>query len=126
MTKTTTIAIVEDDAPLRDAISNLLRSSGIKTQLYSSAINYLQSGESESDIIITDMAMPGMTGIQLQEAMISRRDPRPIIVITALVDAAVTRKAGELGAIACLLKPVDEATLMKAINAALAARPETD
>ena len=122
MTKPTTIAIVEDDEPLRDAISNLLRSSGMKTQLYTSALDYLQSGESESDLVITDMAMPGMTGLQLQEAMISRRDPRPIIVITALVDAAVTRRAGELGAIACLLKPVDEATLMKAIDAALASR----
>lgn len=124
MTKTTTIAIVEDDEPLRDAIGNLLRSSGIKTQLYSSAIDYLQSGETVADIIITDMAMPGMTGLQLQEALKHRKDPRPIIVITALIDAALARKASELGATACLLKPVDEATLMMAINAALAHRPE--
>ena len=123
MTKPTIVAIVEDDAPLRDAISNLLRSSGIKTQLYISAIDYLESGESESDLIITDMAMPGMSGLQLQEAMISRKDARPVIIITALVDAAVTRRARELGAIACLLKPVDEATLMQAIDAALASRP---
>jgi len=123
MKLSTTIAIVEDDAPLREAIGNLLRSSGISTQLYASAIDYLQSGETDADIIITDMAMPGMTGLQLKEAMVSRNDCRPIIVITALVDIAVTRRAAELGAIACLLKPVDEATLMKAIDAALGSRP---
>jgi FixJ family two-component response regulator len=115
-----TIAIVEDDAPLRDGINNLLRSSGFKTNLFESAEAFLIASPTSADILITDVQMPGITGLGLQSILLGRGEALPSIVITAILDDDITSRALDLGAIACLLKPFDEAALLGAIGVALA------
>jgi FixJ family two-component response regulator len=115
-----TIAIVEDDAPLRDAINNLLKSSGFETNLFESAEAFLIALPTSADILITDVQMPGITGLELQSMLLARGEALPVIVITALLDDDTTSRALDCGAIACLLKPFDEAVLLSAIGVALA------
>lgn len=119
MSPSKTIAIVEDDTSLREAIDNLLRSSGFDTSLFASALDFLNNSDLEADLLLTDVRMPGMTGLELQEELISRGSNLPVIVITALLDPMISKRAFDLGAVACLLKPVDEETLMGAIKSAL-------
>lgn len=113
------IAIVEDDTSLREAIDNLLRSSGFDTSLFASAIDFLNNSDLDADLLLTDVKMPGMTGLELQEELVSRGSTLPVVVITALLDPMISKRAFDLGAVACLLKPVDEETLMGAIQSAL-------
>ncbi len=117
---------MEDDAPLRDAIDNLLKSSGFTTSLFASAQEFLeeflQALPVNTDLLITDIQMPGMSGLELQARLLASGRTLPVITITALLDDDITRQALDYGAIACLLKPFDEATLMRAINLALATR----
>jgi FixJ family two-component response regulator len=115
-----TIAIVEDDAPLRDAINNLLKSSGFETSLFESAEAFLITLPTSADILITDIQMPGISGLELQSMLLARGEVLPVIVITALLDADITSRALDCGAIACLLKPFDEAVLLGAIGVTLA------
>ena len=83
--KTQVIAIVDDDESVRSAIHGLLKSAGLKTQLFASAEEFLQSGQySETACLISDIRMPGMSGLELQ-ARLAEEDCRiPIIFITAL------------------------------------------
>jgi two-component system response regulator FixJ len=118
MCSSKTIAIVEDDDSLREAIDNLLRASGFITILYPSAHDFLNSSAPECDLLLTDVKMPGMTGLELQEELIARGSTLPVIVITALLDPMISKMAFDLGAVACLLKPVGEKTLMGAIQSA--------
>jgi FixJ family two-component response regulator len=111
---------VEDDAPLRDAINNLLRSSGFETSLFESAEAFLMALPMNADILITDVQMPGMTGLEIQSILLGRGEGLPFIVITAILDDDITSRALDCGAIACLLKPFDEAALLCAIGVALA------
>ncbi len=115
---------MEDDAPLRDAIDNLLKSSGFKTKLFASAQNFLEEFleeiSADIDLLITDIQMPGMTGLELQARLLANGRALPVIAITALLDDRIIRQSLDHGAIACLLKPFDEATLIGAINIALA------
>jgi FixJ family two-component response regulator len=115
-----TIAIVEDDAPLRDAINNLLKSYGFETNLFESAGAFLIRLPTSADILITDVQMPGISGLELQSMLLARGEALPVIMITALLDDDVTSRARDCGAIACLLKPFDEAALLGAIGVALA------
>lgn len=119
MKKEYTIAIVEDDAPLRNAIDGLLRSSGFKTSLHASALSFLRNISADTDLLITDVKMPVMNGLELQSKLIELGKPLPVIVITALLDDEITRQAFGLGAVACLAKPFDESALLSAIDFAL-------
>jgi len=119
MSLSKTIAIVEDDTSLREAIDNLLRSSGFETSLFASALDFLNNSNLDADLLLTDVRMPGMTGLELQEQLVSQGSKLPVIVITALLDPMISKRAFDLGAVACLLKPVDEETLMGAIQSAL-------
>ncbi len=118
-----TIAIVEDDAPLRDALNNLLGSYGFETSLFDSAEAFLAALPAKVDILITDVQMPGMTGLELASVLSARGKAPAVIVTTAILDDEITRRALDCGAIACLLKPFDDAALLDAIGLALA-RPK--
>jgi FixJ family two-component response regulator len=118
--KTQLIAIVDDDESVRSAIHGLLKSVGLKTQLFASAEEFLQSGQhSEIACLISDIRMPGMSGLELQ-ARLAEEDCRiPIIFITAYGDTRMRMQAMRAGAVEFLGKPFDDKTLLDTVRAAL-------
>jgi FixJ family two-component response regulator len=118
--KTQLIAIVDDDESVRSAIHGLLKSVGLKTQLFASAEEFLQSGQhSEIACLISDIRMPGMSGLELQ-AKLAEEDCRiPIIFITAYGDTRMRMQAMRAGAVEFLGKPFDDKTLLDTVRAAL-------
>jgi FixJ family two-component response regulator len=115
------VAIVDDDAAVRAALSRLLGASAIRTRSYASARDFLASLASETpDCLIVDLQMPEMTGLELQQQL-SRSGVRiPTIVITAHGGAEFRKQCLAAGAAAYLTKPFDGAALLASINSALA------
>src|SRR6516225_3514649 len=113
------VAIVDDDASMREALGRLLRVQGINSRNYSSARAFLEALPSHKpDCLIVDVKMPDMTGIELQGELLSYGVRIPTIVITAREDKSIAASAASLGAVAFFLKPVPRDALMAAINAA--------
>jgi FixJ family two-component response regulator len=114
------VAIVDDDASVRKALARLLRVFAIDSQTYGSAREFLQSLPSGvPECLIVDLQMPEMTGLELQGEL-SRVGARiPTIVITAHNELGYRERCQAAGAAAYLLKPLDENTLIAAINSAI-------
>ena len=113
------IAIVDDDASMREALARLLRIQGINTRSYPSARVFLEGlASGMPDCLIVDVNMPEMTGIELQRELSNRSVRIPTIVITASNDKSIAESAGSLGAAAFFVKPVPRSALMAAINSA--------
>jgi len=105
---------------VRESLPDLLREFGFAAQAFSSAEAFLASDcVRQTECLILDIAMPGMTGPDLQRELTRRRQEIPIIFITAHVDEAVRPRMLEQGAVECLFKPFSETTLLEALNAAL-------
>jgi len=114
------IAIVDDDESVRESLPDLLREFGFTAKAFSSAQEFLGSGcVDQIACLILDIAMPGMTGLELQTKLRDQGHRVPIIFITARIDGSVRPKALEQGAVECLFKPFSDAALLQAINAAL-------
>ena len=114
------ISIVDDDDALRCALENLMRSAGLLAQGFSSAEAFLRSEQRhETDCLIIDMRMPGMSGLELQRQMAFANSHIPIIFITAYEADQRRTQALETGAAAFLYKPFHEGELLNAIDAAL-------
>jgi FixJ family two-component response regulator len=114
------IAILDDDEPLRDAIENLLRSSGLDTIKYPSAEQFLADPDkADVNLIVSDVKMGNMSGLDLQAALVNCEIRIPIIFVSAVFDDKVIARALENGASACLRKPFDDCELIEAIRAAL-------
>src|SRR3954463_3699904 len=106
------ISVVDDDESVRESLPDLLREFGFDVQAFASAEEFLASkylGETNS--LILDVAMPGMTGPDLQRELKRRGQGIPIIFITAHGGEAARRRLLEQGAVACLLKPFSETAL---------------
>jgi FixJ family two-component response regulator len=115
------ISIVDDDELVRDATAALVRSLGYEARTYSSAEAFLGSpGVDASDCLIVDVQMPGMSGLELQQALLRRPKPTPILFITAFPDADVRERVLAAGALNMLGKPCDHKVLVASIKAALA------
>ena len=113
------VAIVDDDASMREALARLLRIHGINSRSYPSARVFLEGlASGMPDCLIVDVNMPEMTGIELQRELLNRGVRIPTIVITASNDKSIAASAGSLGAAAFFLKPVPRDTLMAAIHSA--------
>jgi DNA-binding response OmpR family regulator len=111
------IAIVDDDAPIREALARLLRVQGMNSRSYPSAHVFLEDlASGMPDCLIVDVNMPGMTGIELQRELLSRDLRSPTIVISANDDNNIAASAVSLGAAAFFVKPVRRGALMAAIN----------
>ena len=116
------IAIVDDYKELRDALEKLLRSLGHRISAFGSAENFLESGKlHDTSCLITDVRMPGMSGIDLQDRLIADGHCIPIIFITAYLDDHVRQRAMMAGAVAFLVKPVDTGQLIGCLDKALKA-----
>jgi FixJ family two-component response regulator len=118
--KTQLIAIVDDDESVRTAVHGVLKSVGLKTRSFASAEEFLRSGhQSETACLITDIQMPGMSGLELQ-ATLAEEDRRiPVIFITAYGDARTRAQAMRAGAVEFLGKPFDDDVLLETVRAAL-------
>ncbi len=116
------VSVVDDDESVRESLPDLLRQCGFAAQAFSSAEEFLASNTvGQTGCLILDIAMPGMTGLDLQQELAVRREEIPIVFITAHGDETVRQRLLDGGAVECLLKPFSEAALLDAVNAALAA-----
>ena len=116
------ISVVDDDESVRESLPDLLRELGFAARAFSSAEEFLASDYiAGTRCLILDVAMPGMSGPDLQQELARRRQEIPIIFITAHADETVRLRLLERGAVECLSKPFSETALLKALNAALRA-----
>jgi FixJ family two-component response regulator len=123
MAKRSLVSVVDDDESVRESLPDLLRQFGFAVQAFSSAEAFLSSEiVSETSCLILDVAMPGMSGPDLQEELIRRQQGIPIVFITANGDKAVRPRLLAQGAVECLFKPFSETALLDALNAALRMR----
>jgi FixJ family two-component response regulator len=116
------IAVVDDDESVREALPDLLREFGFAARAFASAEEFLASGcVGEAHCLILDIAMPGMSGRDLQQELKRRQQTVPIVFITAHGDEALRPRVLEQGAVECLFKPFSDTALLGAIQAALQA-----
>jgi FixJ family two-component response regulator len=114
------VSVVDDDESVRESLPDLLRELGFAVQAFSSAEEFLASDcVDKTRCLILDIAMPGMSGPELQRELTRRRQEIPIVFITAHADETVRPRMLERGAVECLFKPFSEAALVGALNAAL-------
>jgi len=115
-----TIAIVDDDVDVRESTRQLLRSRGYLTLAFASAEDFLKSGEAiQVSCVISDVRMPGMSGVALQARLIDQGNSVPMIFATAFPEQKVKDKVLAAGARGFLDKPYAEASLIDCIEAAL-------
>lgn len=120
MTTRPLISVVDDDESVRESLPDLLKEFGFDAQAFSSAEDFLASDwVNRTNCLILDVAMPGMTGPDLQRELTRRRQEIPIVFITAHRDEAVRPRLLAEGAVECLFKPFTEADLLEALNTAL-------
>jgi FixJ family two-component response regulator len=123
MSKRSLVSVVDDDESVRESLPDLLRQCGFAVQAFSSAEAFLASDVvSETSCLILDIAMPGMSGPDLQQELMRRRHEIPIVFITANGDRTVRPRLLAQGAVECLFKPFSETALLDALNVALRTR----
>jgi FixJ family two-component response regulator len=123
LSKPQIVSIVDDDASVRAATESLVRSLGFVAFAFESADDFLRSPRvDDSACLITDVQMPGMNGLDLQDCMIAQGRRIPIIFITAFLEPTIRSRAEAGGALACLEKPFRGGTMIELLRQALAAR----
>lgn len=114
------VSIVDDDESVRESLPDLVGEFGFATRAFSSAEEFLASDcVDQTSCLILDVAMPGMSGPDLQRELQLRRREIPIIFITASPDKTVRTRLLEHGAVECLFKPFSDTALLDAVNLAL-------
>ena len=119
MSEVPLIAIADDDALARDGIRELVVSLGHEAITFTSAEHFLQSDLiAETTCLITDLQMPGQSGLELQEALRSRGYQMPVILVTAYPNDKHRARALNNGAVGFLSKPFDEGSLIECLTVA--------
>jgi len=114
------VAIIDDDAAVRDSLAWLLKPAGWQVKSYGSAEEYLISGEvGLCGCLILDVRMPGISGLKLQQQLVARKKGIPIIILTGHADVAMAVKALQAGAFDFLEKPFDDQVLLERVQQAL-------
>lgn len=108
-----TIAVVDDDEFVRDATVSLLRSVGLQPQSFDSAESFLELDLDGFNCVISDVQMPGLSGMQLQDILIERAPDLPIIMVTAFPTQDLRERAMKRGAAAFYGKPCDPDVLLR-------------
>jgi FixJ family two-component response regulator len=117
---TTMIAIIDDDESVRKATKSLVRSLGYEAATFCSAEEFLGSSQLKTAAcLITDVRMPGMSGVELQDRLIADGRSLPTVFISAFSDERVQQKVLESGAVGYLHKPFEEDRLIECIETAL-------
>jgi FixJ family two-component response regulator len=113
------VAVIDDDESVRESLPDLLRELGFAVQAFSTAEEFLASDYiGQTRCLILDIAMPGISGPDLQRELTLRRQEIPVVFITAHGDETVRPRLLEQGAVECLSKPFSDAALLRALNAA--------
>jgi FixJ family two-component response regulator len=114
------VAIVDDDDSVRVTLQELLRSAGFSSRVFESAEQFLRSGyQQDTACLITDIRMPGMSGLELQARLNAEHCKIPTIFITAHGDEEMRFQALRDGAVEFLSKPFDDEILVESVRAAL-------
>ena len=114
------IAIVDDDHSMREALTSLVRSLGYVAMAFDCAEDLLKSKRRRNvSCVITDVQMPGMTGIELHNRLVTSGEPIPTILITAFPDERARQRALQTGVICYLTKPFSEDDLLACIRSSL-------
>jgi FixJ family two-component response regulator len=114
------VSVVDDDESVRESLPDLLKLFGFEARVFSSPEEFLASGcVEQTRCLILDIAMPGMTGPDLQKELKLRGQKIPIIFITAQKDENIRAQMIEKGAVECLFKPFSDTALLDALNSAL-------
>lgn len=117
------VSVVDDDESVRESLPDLLRQFGFAAQAFSSGEAFLASDVvSETSCLLLDLAMPGMSGPDVQHELRRRRQAVPIVFITANGDETIRPRLMADGAVECLFKPFSETALFNALNTALRMR----
>jgi FixJ family two-component response regulator len=119
MVERSLVSVVDDDESVRESLPGLLKEFGYAVRVFSSAEEFLASNcVGQTGCLLLDIAMPGMSGPDLQRELTLRRQEIPIVFITAHGDETVRPRLLEQGAVACLLKPFSDTALREALDAA--------
>ena len=114
------VAIVDDDESVRRALQGMMKAVGLPAKAFASAEEFLDSGEQHrTACLITDIRMPGMSGIDLQAKLIAEDCRIPTIFLTAHGDAKMRMQALRSGAVEFLAKPFNDEVLLENVRAAL-------
>jgi len=120
-----TVFLIDDDAAVRDSLCLLLSLKGVRTLPFANAESFIETYRPEwPGCVLTDLRMPGMTGLELQAALRGRGIAVPVVVLTAHGDVATARAALKNGAFDFLEKPIDDAVLLEVLENALRADRE--
>lgn len=116
------VHVVDDDLSMREAVSSLLRSSGLRVETYALATDFLDHyvrSKHEPECLVLDVRMPGLSGLELQRQLQTLHHHLPIVFITAHGDIPMTVRAMKAGAMEFLPKPFRDEDLLDAIEASL-------
>ena len=114
------VAVVDDSESVRESLPDLLTDAGYAVQTFSSAEEFLASGtEADTNCLILDVGLPGMSGPELQQELIRRGKALPIVFITAQGDKSLRPRLVAAGAVACLFKPFSDTALLDAVETAV-------
>lgn len=123
----TKVHVIDDDEAMRDSLRFLLETSDLQVETYESATSFLAAAaDGVAGCIVTDVRMPGMTGMELVRALQTQGNAPPIIMITGHGDVPLAVEAMKAGVVDFLEKPFDDDALLAAIRRALAARSRTE
>lgn len=115
-----TIAIVDDDEPLREALCSVMKAAGFSTRAFASAEAFLDADAcQQTACLILDVRLPGISGIELHKRLLDDNCAVPVIFVTAHGDASLRESLLKAGAAGFMNKPVRSAILLKEIDAAL-------
>jgi RNA polymerase sigma factor (sigma-70 family) len=120
-----TVFLIDDDPGVRDSLTLLLSLKGLRTQPFANAESFIETYRPDwSGCVLTDLRMPGMTGLELQAVLRERQVEVPVVVLTAHGDVATARAALKNGAFDFLEKPIDDGMLIEVLRKALSADRE--
>lgn len=120
MSEQPTVFVIDDDGPARDSVCLLVRSMGIRAMAFESAEEFFKGFDPDcAGCVITDVRMPGLSGVELQEALLDESIGIPVIVLTGYASTALTVRAMKNGAVTLLDKPYQDNDLWDAVRSAL-------
>ena len=117
------ISIVDDDESVRESTKALVRSLGYSARTFSSAEEFLDSNPDDTNCLILDVQMKGLSGVELLERLIAQGRRTPVIFVTAFPDERVRNHVLDAGAVGFLRKPVSDEKLIRCLDTALANYP---
>jgi FixJ family two-component response regulator len=114
------VFVIDDDADLRDGLSNLLRSVGLQVRAFGSATDFLESKLPDApSCLVLDVRLPGLSGLDFQSELIKKNIGMPIVFMSAHGDIPMTVRAMKAGAVEFLPKPFHDQSMLDAVHSAL-------